>query len=91
MVCHITPRRNTQGGEKASSERPQAPQAAGTGAQGMLRFYTEDSPGLIMYVWPPQFYTEDSPGLIMYVWPPQFYTEDSPGLIMYVWPRQFRQ
>lgn len=44
--------RRTSGGEgaKATNEKAVAPQSAGTGANGMLRFYTEDSPGLIMYV-----------------------------------------
>lgn len=37
-------------GAKATNEKAVAPQSSGTGANGMLRFYTEDSPGLIMYV-----------------------------------------
>lgn len=46
-------RRKTASGEAPKgNSNPQAsvPQSAGTGASGMLRFYTEDAPGLIMYV-----------------------------------------
>lgn len=49
-LIHI--RRRGSGGaeQKQSNEKASVPQSAGTGANGMLRFYTEDAPGLIMYV-----------------------------------------